>query len=74
MPASVNSPELNDLDIRRTMAHRISAAIAAAYGALANTGETLILMNHYPLENAGFAGRLQSDSPQMVEAVRRLNS
>ncbi|MDT5119200.1 MAG: hypothetical protein QOE30_4939 [Mycobacterium sp.] len=39
----------------------------------ANTAETLILMNHYPLENAGFAGRLQSDDPQLVEAMKQLN-
>ena len=35
--------------------------------------KTLILMNHYPLENAGFAGRLQSDDPQLVEAMKQLN-
>jgi hypothetical protein len=42
------------------MANKIMAAITKAYKGLANTDETLILMNHYPLENAGFAGRLQS--------------
>jgi hypothetical protein len=30
-------------------------------------------MNHYPLENAGWAGRLQSDNRQIVEAVAALN-
>jgi hypothetical protein len=30
-------------------------------------------MNHYPLENAGFAGRLQADDKELVEAMKHLN-
>jgi hypothetical protein len=56
----LEAPELHSIDARRTMAIKIMAAITKAYKGLANTDETLILMNHYPLENAGFAGRLQS--------------
>jgi len=33
----------------------------------------LILHNEYPLENAGWAGRLQSDNPEIVEAMKELN-
>jgi phenylpyruvate tautomerase PptA (4-oxalocrotonate tautomerase family) len=69
----LEAPELHDLDARRTMSNKISSAVAKAYRELANTGETLILMNHYPLEMAGFAGRLQSDNPEMVAAMRQLN-
>jgi len=53
--------------------NKILIAVGQAYDGLANTAETLILMNHYPLENAGFAGRLQSDDPQLVEAMKQLN-
>ncbi|MGN9912589.1 hypothetical protein ACTMTJ_34130 [Phytohabitans sp. LJ34] len=67
-------PELHKLDAKRAMARRIHDAIAAAYSGLANTDETLILMNHYPLENAGWAGRLQSDDAGAVAAVRQLNA
>lgn len=70
----LEAPELHDIDARRTMSNRITAAIAKAYDGVANTGETLILMNHYPLEFAGFAGRLQSDDPAMVAAMAQLNS
>lgn len=66
-------PELNDIDARRTMSSRIGDAIGKAYEGLANTDETLVLMNHYPLEYAGFAGRLQSDDPEMVAAMAQLN-
>jgi hypothetical protein len=69
----LEAPELNDIDARRTMSNRIGVAIAKAYDGLANTDETLILMNHYPLEYAGFGGRLQSDNPEMVEAMKQLN-
>jgi phenylpyruvate tautomerase PptA (4-oxalocrotonate tautomerase family) len=69
----LEAPELASEDVSRTMAKRIDAAIAVAYRDLANTEETLILMNHYPLQHAGFQGRLQSDDPAAVEAVERLN-
>jgi hypothetical protein len=55
------------------MAEKILIAVGQAYDGIANIAETLILMNHYPLENSGFAGRLQSDDPQLVEAMKQLN-
>lgn len=69
----LEAPELADEDVSRTMTKRIDAAIEVAYRGIANTEETLILMNHYPLQHAGFQGRLQSDDPAVVEAVERLN-
>jgi phenylpyruvate tautomerase PptA (4-oxalocrotonate tautomerase family) len=69
----LEAPELNDIESRRRMSNKIGAAIAKAYDGLANTDETLILMNHYPLEHAGFAGRLQSDNQELVEAMKQLN-
>ena len=44
-----------------------------AYEGIANTSEILILHNEYPLENAGWAGRLQSENPGVVEAIKKLN-
>ena len=69
----LEAPELSSLDAKRKMAERILAAVGQAYDGIANTAETLILMNHYPLENAGFAGRLQSDDPALVQAMAQLN-
>ncbi|WP_117212175.1 tautomerase family protein [Allorhizocola rhizosphaerae] len=70
----LEAPELSDLDAKSKMAGKIHTAIEEAYHDLANTDETLILMNHYPLENAGWAGRLQSQNPEAVEHIRQLNS
>jgi phenylpyruvate tautomerase PptA (4-oxalocrotonate tautomerase family) len=69
----LEAPELSSLDAKRKMAEKILTAVGQAYDGIANTAETLILMNHYPLENAGFAGRLQADDPQLVEAMKQLN-
>jgi hypothetical protein len=69
----LEGPELSNLDVKRKMAERIDAAIAEAYAGLANTDETLILMNHYPLGNVAAAGRLQSDNPELVEEMKQLN-
>jgi hypothetical protein len=51
-------PELASLDSKSTMAAKILAAVDKAYRDIANTRETMILMNHYPLANAGWARRL----------------
>ena len=62
----LKAPELHSIDARRTLANKIMTAITTAYQGLANTDETLIPMNHYPLENAGFAGRLKSDNRSLA--------
>ena len=69
----LEAPELSGAERRRTMARKLNAAVAEAYRGIANTDEILILMNHYPLEHAGWAGRLQSDNPELVEAMQQMN-
>jgi hypothetical protein len=69
----IEAPQLRSLDARRKLMEKINAAVADAYEGIANTREILILHNEYPLENAGWAGRLQSDNPEVVEAMRKLN-
>jgi len=55
------------------LVEKINAAVADAYEGIANTREILILHNEYPLENAAWAGRLQADNPDVVEAMKKLN-
>jgi phenylpyruvate tautomerase PptA (4-oxalocrotonate tautomerase family) len=69
----IEAPQLRSIDAKRKMTERINAAVAEAYEGIANIRETLILHNEYPLENAGWAGRLQSDNPEVVEAIKKLN-
>lgn len=70
----LEAPELADHDTKSAMVVKILAAVDEAYREIANTAETLVLMNHYPLENAAWAGRLGSDIPDAVAAVARLNA
>jgi phenylpyruvate tautomerase PptA (4-oxalocrotonate tautomerase family) len=70
---SVEAPELANLDVKRKLVQKIESAIAAAYDGIANAEEVLVLVNHYPLENVGWRGSLQSDKPEIVAAVAQLN-
>lgn len=69
----IEAPQLRNLEAKRKMVEQINAAMAEAYEGIANTSEILILHNEYPLENAGWAGRLQSENPEIVEAMKKLN-
>ncbi|WP_028921021.1 tautomerase family protein [Pseudonocardia acaciae] len=70
----LEAPELSSLDAKRKLVEKIHTAVGEAYQGIANTDETLILMNHYPLHDAGWIGRLQSDRPEVVAAIQQLNS
>jgi phenylpyruvate tautomerase PptA (4-oxalocrotonate tautomerase family) len=70
---SLEAPELINLDAKRKVVQKIESAIAAAYDGIANTEEVLVLINHYPLENVGWQGSLQSDKPEIVAAIAQLN-
>jgi phenylpyruvate tautomerase PptA (4-oxalocrotonate tautomerase family) len=69
----IEAPQLRSIAAKRKMIESINAAVADAYRDLANVREILILHNEYPLENAGWAGRLQSDNPEVVQAMKKLN-
>ena len=69
----IEAPQLRNLAAKRNMIESINAAVADAYRDLANVREILILHNEYPLENAAWGGRLQSDNQQVVEAMKQLN-
>src|SRR5262245_18381335 len=69
----IEAPQFRSLDAKRKLIEKINAAVADACEGVGNTREILILHNEYPLENAGLAGRLQSDNPEVVEALKTLN-
>ncbi len=61
-------------EVKRTLVARISAAVAGAYGDQVDAREIMVLINEYPLGNAGSGGRLQSENPEVVEAVKVANA
>ena len=70
---TLEAPELTNLDSKRNLVQKIESAMATAYDGIANTEEVLVLLNHYPLENVGWQQSLQSDKPEIVEAIAQLN-
>lgn len=70
---SIEAPELRSLEAKRKLVQRIEVAIAEGYAGIANTGETLVLINTYPLDEVGWRSGLQSDNPEIVAAVAHLN-
>ncbi|ASR37794.1 N-acetylmuramic acid 6-phosphate etherase [Prauserella marina] len=66
-------PELGNLDSKRALVRRVESAIAEGYAGLADVDEVLILINHYPLHDVGWRSSLQSDKPEIVEAMANLN-
>ena len=57
-------------DAKKQMVDRITAAIDDAY----HIGETLIFLREYPPDNVAMDGRLQSDNPKILEALKKIRS
>ena len=64
----------SSLDAKRKLVQKIEGAIGEAFTGVANVDEVLVLINHYPLRNVGWRQSLQSDKPEIVAAVDRLNA
>jgi phenylpyruvate tautomerase PptA (4-oxalocrotonate tautomerase family) len=72
--ATLEAPELGNIETKRTMVERINAALAQAYEDVADTSKIMVFINGYPLEQVGWAGRMQSDRPEIVAAAKQLAS
>jgi phenylpyruvate tautomerase PptA (4-oxalocrotonate tautomerase family) len=70
--ATLEAPELANIETKRSMVARIDAALAEAYDGLADTSNIMVFINGYPLEQVGWAGRMQSDRPEIIAAAKRL--
>lgn len=53
---------------KRVMMQKITEAIDEAY----HTWDTLISLSEYPTENVSMDGRIQSQSPKILEAVKKI--
>ncbi len=68
----VEGPQIG-ADLKKNLVKKINAAVAEAYRGLANVQEIMVLINEYPLENAGADGGLQSENPEIRAALKRAN-
>ena len=49
---------------------KITSAIDDAY----HIGDTLIFLREYPAENVAMDGRLQSENPKIIEALKKIGA
>lgn len=66
----IEAPPGIRINAKRTMMEKIAAAIDEAY----HISDTLIFLREYPVENVAMEGRLQSDNPKILEALKKINS
>jgi phenylpyruvate tautomerase PptA (4-oxalocrotonate tautomerase family) len=57
-------------EAKRKMVEQTTTAIDEAY----HIGDTLIFLREYPAENVAMDGRLQSENPKILEALKRIDS
>jgi len=55
---------------KKTLMEKITAAVDEAY----HIGDTLIFLREYPAANVAMDGRLQSDNPKILEALKKIGS
>jgi len=52
------------------MMQKITEAVDEAY----QIGDTLIFLREYPVENVAMDGRIQSENPKILEALKKINA
>jgi phenylpyruvate tautomerase PptA (4-oxalocrotonate tautomerase family) len=57
-------------EAKKQMVHKITTAIDDAY----HIGDTLIFLREYPAENVAMDGRLQSENPEILEALKKISA
>jgi len=55
---------------KRVMMQKITEAIDEAY----HIGDTLIFLREYAAENVSMDGRLQSENPKILEAMKKISA
>ena len=56
-------------EAKRKMIEKLTTAIDEAY----HIGDTLIFLREYPAENVAMDGKLQSENPKILEALKKIN-
>lgn len=57
-------------EAKKQMVQKITTAIDDAY----HIGDTLIFLREYPAENVAMDGRLQSENPKIMEALKKISA
>ncbi len=57
-------------EAKRKMVEKITAAVDEAY----HIGDTLIFLNKHAIENVAMDGRIQSENPKILEALKKVSA
>ena len=57
-------------EAKKQMVQKITTAIDDAY----HIGNTLIFLREYPAEDVAMDGRLQSENPKILEALKKIST
>jgi len=57
-------------EAKRKMVQKLTEAIDEAY----HIGDTLIFLREYPVENVAMDGRIQSENPKILEALKKIGA
>ena len=66
----IEAPPGIRLEAKKKMVEKITTAIDEAY----HIGDTLVFLQEYPPENVAMDGRLQSENPELLEALKKMSS
>ena len=66
----IEAPQGIGPDSKRKMMQKLTEAVDEAY----HIGDTLIFLREYPAESVAMDGRLQSENPRILEALKRIRS
>ena len=57
-------------EAKKKLVAKITTAVDEAY----HIGDTIIFLREYPAENVGMDGKLQSDNPKIIEALKKISA
>lgn len=57
-------------EAKRRLVEKLTAAVDEAY----HIGDTMIFFREYPAENVAMDGRLQSENPKILEALKKIST
>jgi phenylpyruvate tautomerase PptA (4-oxalocrotonate tautomerase family) len=66
----IEAPQGIRPDAKKKLVEKITVAIDEAY----HIGDTLIFLREYPAENVAMDGRLQSENPKILEALKKISA
>jgi hypothetical protein len=66
----IEAPPGIRLEAKQKLMEKITSAIDEAY----HIGDTLIFLREYPAENVAMDGRLQSENPKILEALKKISA